>query len=683
MASIALRRVRRDLREIMREPSELFAVTACEDNMLEWHVNFFFSADHKLHDTAIHATFTFPQDFPMRAPSASFHSTLRYKHGVENSQGRLCLSILSDYNEIHTDWSKDVASWSPAYTMRSVLLNIHAFLFYDSDHSPSDLESIRTAAQKVQCACGHSGTNTTTWQPPCNADIDVPSSQEERISAGDVTPPNELVAPAAGTNCALDPAVSADKQTDITAASNSDEASDLADQPSKPDPAPPVTFSYAAAVTKHSGAAKAPGHDTCNKKHVAQRRHIAAHPNLDVNTIDGPVSGEQRQQILRDICCFATQENASHLFEPDNDAILGIGIHVKRNRHGGLMSVSTPCEYISYEAWQMGFRKSIFKVEMNYFLPLYINEAHYKRARPLINATLLQMDMNDDTELGEFARMTVRSTISERLVMKIFGMLLSSTVAEAFRASEDTSRRQMNTRTRLSARLIEGYLQIWRLLHRLIEERPSIAERITARIQSFIYCGEQARHKKSEPNLGALLSLLPFSSCSWDKLSRAFLEESFIRNVRWMVQNEPALAYPDGCSMDERLSKSFEHTAVSRSLSLFAKYMAAVVTSRGELHAQLLSSDARFGVPAEALVERILQASKEAERMTEWNEYLVAMDHIPLPPARLHEWLQVSLSTSLQRGYHFQDRRKQPGGPGANRGRRYNGPRQRRHAGQP
>ena len=161
----ALRRLALDLEELQKSPVDGVSAAPLDENMLEWHCNFQYD------DTVFHLILFFPEKYPFVSPSAEFvppgfqfvgGATKSGKKGVQ-----VCLSIFSDYADIHTEWANEKsAGWSPGYTVQTVLLNLVSFLAetasqyskYSSGPSWVDtaMENNKKLAKKFTCKdCGH------------------------------------------------------------------------------------------------------------------------------------------------------------------------------------------------------------------------------------------------------------------------------------------------------------------------------------------------------------------------------------------------------------------------------------------------------------------------------------------------------------------------------------------------
>merc|ERR1712232_1554824 len=93
----------------------------------------------------------------------------------------------------------------------------------------------------------------------------------------------------------------------------------------------------------------------------------------------------------------------------------------------------------------------------------------------------------------------------------------------------------------------------------------SLSAEIEGHIKGFIE-SEEFRTKTAVPNLGEFLCLVSVSErYEWNHLALAVLEESFDRNVLWLLKAHPHLACLEERS-DERVKKALKTTQVSRRL---------------------------------------------------------------------------------------------------------------------
>ena len=86
----------------------------------------------------MHFELTFPPNYPASPPKAGFLTEIPFSTGgsFRDARGRqtLCLSILGDLGNVHTEWAGPqqqrggAHGWSPGTTIASLLVNLHALL---------------------------------------------------------------------------------------------------------------------------------------------------------------------------------------------------------------------------------------------------------------------------------------------------------------------------------------------------------------------------------------------------------------------------------------------------------------------------------------------------------------------------------------------------------------------------
>lgn len=164
MSSLARRRLLRDLAEVHREPSELVSALPLDDNIFEWHANLRPNSG-PLAGVVFHVRIIFPQNYPDSPPNLLFpmKKIPSFVHPNLYSFG-LCLDILSSFIGSHDQH----AGWSPAYSVRTLLLQLQSFLF-EFDAAPQDhggtyrctmytkqrIAQVQAEAARLQCCCGH------------------------------------------------------------------------------------------------------------------------------------------------------------------------------------------------------------------------------------------------------------------------------------------------------------------------------------------------------------------------------------------------------------------------------------------------------------------------------------------------------------------------------------------------
>lgn len=163
----AMLRLLNDLKEIQTNPIEgVSAVPLDDENMFEWHCNFKGPKGTSWEGSIFHLILFFPDEYPAKSPSAEFVPKNFQPLGGATKPGKkgtqVCLSIFSDFAQIHTEWANEKGTgWSPSYTTQVVLLNLVSFLnemteqSYNSYNEKVMAQNI-SVSKSFECPdCGH------------------------------------------------------------------------------------------------------------------------------------------------------------------------------------------------------------------------------------------------------------------------------------------------------------------------------------------------------------------------------------------------------------------------------------------------------------------------------------------------------------------------------------------------
>lgn len=159
----AIKRLQQDNKELIKEPIIGASAAISGDNIKYWHCNIkALSGPYK--DITIHFALEFPYNYPQKAPHAYFITKIKYASGADviDSKGRqiICLDLFGNFSSVHTEWGKDnVASgWSPAYTIKTILINVQAVLLGNQYLSQNEKDILMTkkSSELLECTdCGH------------------------------------------------------------------------------------------------------------------------------------------------------------------------------------------------------------------------------------------------------------------------------------------------------------------------------------------------------------------------------------------------------------------------------------------------------------------------------------------------------------------------------------------------
>ena len=290
--------------------------------------------------------------------------------------------------------------------------------------------------------------------------------------------------------------------------------------------------------------------------------------------------------------CYITKKNKQSC------AMLGFGINIENQRVGIL---SSPCEYLSKEAFDSGTRQSTFKKPFTYWLPILIESNDWQTIKPLFVQTV--------NFIAKELSYTTKTCIN---VVKVCSSLMNSLVVEI-----------MNTKNNVTAndKFINGYFAIYRLLKQYSSDDIESIEFINNQLANF-RTSVSNRNKSIVPNLGELLIYLTISDqYTWNTISQFFLEESDARNVFWYAvgnYNNRA-SYPeliDPNYMGGRVTKVFSATETSRKLIMYQVEFSKVAKS-----ITFESMDSNYGLAPVELRNRLKNMYSEIDNVVDWNGY--------------------------------------------------------------
>ena len=117
---MALKRLKKELEDIMKDPPSNCSAGVKDDNLLSWEATILGPSDSPYSGGIFNLDISFPADYPFKPPKVKF--TTKILHPNINNHGSICLDILNK-------------SWSPALTVSKVLLSISSLL---TDPNPDD-----------------------------------------------------------------------------------------------------------------------------------------------------------------------------------------------------------------------------------------------------------------------------------------------------------------------------------------------------------------------------------------------------------------------------------------------------------------------------------------------------------------------------------------------------------------
>eukprot|EP01031_Cornospumella_fuschlensis_P031737 gene31737-38359_t len=117
---MALKRIQRELLEILSDPPENCSAGPCEDDLFEWQATIMGPEDSPYSGGVFFLDVIFPANYPFMPPMVLF-TTRIYHCNINSSTGQIYLDVLKEH-------------WNPALTISKVLLSICSLLTDANPH---------------------------------------------------------------------------------------------------------------------------------------------------------------------------------------------------------------------------------------------------------------------------------------------------------------------------------------------------------------------------------------------------------------------------------------------------------------------------------------------------------------------------------------------------------------------
>mmetsp|Transcript_45 Transcript_45/g.67 ORF Transcript_45/g.67 Transcript_45/m.67 type:complete len:258 (-) Transcript_45:378-1151(-) len=156
--SNALRRIRADLMELQRNPSEMYKAFPLEDDVFQWHFTVRGPAGTEFVGGLYHGRILLPAEWPFKPPSIM----LMTPNGRFEVNKKICLSLTAHHPE----------HWQPAWGIRTILEALVAFFPTPADGSIGALtyraeERAALAKKSPEFECPQCGRIADILQPIC------------------------------------------------------------------------------------------------------------------------------------------------------------------------------------------------------------------------------------------------------------------------------------------------------------------------------------------------------------------------------------------------------------------------------------------------------------------------------------------------------------------------------------
>merc|ERR1712110_657572 len=161
------------------------------------------------------------------------------------------------------------------------------------------------------------------------------------------------------------------------------------------------------------------------------------------------------------------------------------GVGVSRERR----NLGTAAELLCKEAFDGGLRQSTNKSPFEFFLPVWINEAHAVK-----QPEWCQVLQHSYMEIG---KKVFETNTEDDAIVGVFPRLINQMIVEVMRPDASKC---------AAIATFEAMCNFWRTLRWLVDSRPSLQKQIQATLSKFT-TEASCRHKDHTPDLGVVLVL--------------------------------------------------------------------------------------------------------------------------------------------------------------------------------
>ena len=670
--------------ELMRNPLEGVNASPLEDNIFEWHGNFYFPEDHASYPgMVVHFILHLPRDFPNSTPSLNLLTTFEHSHVFGET---ICFSLLKAF-ESHFEGEAETVFWNPSRTIRSLLESVYVFLTVDEDATPGwklpecIVKAAMNSARTTPCfRCGHNPKEGKLWPP------------EESWFAAKTT--------GADTNSTEQQVCALAMYQDLTASEKKPVPPPRKPKPSEYKSSYAVTTITSSTMTKRT--VFIPSNTTSFENRVAVMKAKAD----ELVSIAGQSSTRLHTEAVEDFRCSISGVTFDH----SNQVVLGFGVFVERRPNGSIVSITTDLSPISLDIFfKGGIRKSALGAKITHFFPLAINEQHWQRANRVLPACvdkILQGGPEHETEktkedrllfvVGELWKsmavlMMKGGTHASEKVLKGFCsphhiLLLATGVPDPVvdgnqmvkaAVAAATSSPDLPKLKRDDANEKES----WAMVVRRHKKKPispqlggnaELLSSANTRVRSFSRY-PRMRHKAKCPDFGRFLPQILLSTYGWEEIKEPFIGELLTRGARWISRADRSLDTVKDSErhhLSDRAVKSWRASSTGLKLTAFqirfalnvlpwareavpSEVVAAYESSSQHPNLLLVRSmyNSLGGRPTQEMLNRFQSETKKIETLGSYGEFFRMID-MPRGEIDIQNMLCGAMENSKRCGYH-------------------------------
>ncbi|KAJ3186029.1 hypothetical protein HDU85_000943 [Gaertneriomyces sp. JEL0708] len=246
--------------------------------------------------------------------------------------------------------------------------------------------------------------------------------------------------------------------------------------------------------------------------------------------------------------------------------ILGVGVNRSQEASSGKYTISSTFDLLSLEAYEKrNISEGPWGDPFNAWLPLALNEPHFKKGLPYIEDALMW--------LAGRREKASRAKFNPAVVIQVIGKMMNQMVVNLMKDVGGEMEGQKGMQKQIlhaSEKALTGYCSLLHLLLRMSKDYPEIMERAHEVVSNFAM-RSGARSKETIPDLGEFLILLALTpTISWATVAKPFIEEMLARNVVWVLSKKPHLAFIETSTKSPlRMKDTFEASRTSLRLLMF------------------------------------------------------------------------------------------------------------------
>lgn len=135
---MSLKRLYSELKDIRKEPNNLYSVGPCENNFYKWEIILFGPPNTIFENAIIEAYIEFSNDYPNKAPEFRFTSPMFHPNVYPD--GKVCISILHEGVD-ETNYEKLSERWNPSQSVNSIIISIISMIISPNLDSPANVDA--------------------------------------------------------------------------------------------------------------------------------------------------------------------------------------------------------------------------------------------------------------------------------------------------------------------------------------------------------------------------------------------------------------------------------------------------------------------------------------------------------------------------------------------------------------